>query len=59
MIRLIEDLAARHREFSDRLAARQSVMIPAEDPDYEHAGPAFPTWAAPGAGAILQPPKPA
>jgi hypothetical protein len=33
-------------------------MIPGEDPDYEHAGPAFPTWAAPDAGAILQPPKP-
>lgn len=33
-------------------------MIPAEDPDYEHAGPAFPAWAAPDADAILQPPKP-
>jgi hypothetical protein len=57
-IRLIEDLAARHREFSDKLAQRQSVMIPAEDPDYERVGPAFPTWATPNAGAILQPPKP-
>jgi hypothetical protein len=33
-------------------------MIPAEDPDYEDAGPAFPAWTAPGREAILQPPKP-
>ena len=56
--RLIEDLAARHREFSETLAERQSLMIPAEDPDYEHAGQAFPAWATPDTDAILQPPKP-
>ena len=56
--RLMEDLAARHREFSERLAERQSLMIPAEDADYEHAAQAFPAWAAPDADAILQPPKP-
>jgi hypothetical protein len=56
--RRIEDLAARHREFCDKLAERQSLMIPAEDPDYEDAGPAFPAWAAPDADAILQAPKP-
>jgi hypothetical protein len=33
-------------------------MIPAEDPDYEHAGPAFPAWATSRTDAILQPPKP-
>jgi hypothetical protein len=33
-------------------------MIPAVDPDYEHAGQAFAAWAAPDTGAILQPPKP-
>jgi hypothetical protein len=55
---LIEALAARHREFSDKLAERQALMIPAEDPDYEDAGPAFPAWATPDADAILQPPKP-
>jgi hypothetical protein len=50
--------AARHREFSDKLAERQSLMIPAEDPDLEDLGPAFPAWAAPARDAILQPPKP-
>ena len=33
-------------------------MIPAEDPDSEALGPAFPAWAPPGQDAILQPPKP-
>jgi hypothetical protein len=52
------DLAARHREFADMLAERQSLMIPAEDPDFEDIGPAFPAWAEPPKDAILQPPKP-
>jgi hypothetical protein len=52
------DLAARHREFLDKLAERQSLMIPAEDPDYEHDGEAFPLCTAPRATPILQPPKP-
>jgi hypothetical protein len=54
----IRDLAARHREFAHKLAERQSVMVPAEDPDFETQGPAFPTWAYPSRDAILQPPKP-
>jgi hypothetical protein len=54
----IEDLVARHREFADALANRQSLMIPAEDPDVEALGPAFPAWAPPARDAILQPPKP-
>jgi hypothetical protein len=33
-------------------------MIPAEDPDYQDLGPAFPAWTSPGKDAILQPPKP-
>jgi hypothetical protein len=33
-------------------------MIPAEDPDYEPLGPAFPAWTDPGRDAILQRPKP-
>lgn len=53
-----KDLAARHREFTDKLAERQSLMIPVEDPDFEYAGPTFPTWTAPRRDAILQPPKP-
>ena len=54
----IADLAAQHRAFAGKLAERQSLMIPAEDPDYEDLGPAFPAWAGPDRDAILQPPKP-
>jgi conjugative relaxase-like TrwC/TraI family protein len=54
----LSELAARHREFADRLADRQSQLIPAEDPDYEPLGLAFPAWADPFRDAILQPPKP-
>src|ERR1035441_2253895 len=54
----IEDLAAGHRTFADRLADRQSQRIPSEDPDYGDLGPAFPAWPGPGQDAILQPPKP-
>jgi hypothetical protein len=56
--RRIEDLAARHREFGGRLAERQRLMIPAQDPDFEDIAPAFPAWTAPARDAILQPPKP-
>jgi conjugative relaxase-like TrwC/TraI family protein len=52
------ELAAQHREFTDRLAERQSLMVPAEDLDYEDLGPAFPVWPALAPDAILQPPKP-
>jgi hypothetical protein len=58
MARRITDLAARHREFADRLAARQSLMIPAEDPDFGDLGPAFPSWKGTERGAILRPPPP-
>ena len=54
----ITELAARHREFADKLAERQSLEIPAEDPDYENHGPAFPAWTGPYPDAILQSPKP-
>ena len=54
----IKDLAAGRRTFADRLADRQSVKIPSEDPDYGDLGQAFPAWSGPPGGAILQPPKP-
>jgi len=57
-ISLIEDLVARHREFVDKLAERQTRMIPAEDPGHEHRRQTFPLCAAPRATPILQPPKP-
>ena len=54
----ITDLAAAHRTFAERLADRQSLTIPAEDPRYGDLGQAFPSWPRPGRDAILQPPKP-
>jgi len=45
-------------QFALRLADRQSVKIPSEDPDYGDLGPSFPAWSGPPRGAILQPPKP-
>jgi hypothetical protein len=54
----VSELAARHWEFADKLAQRQSLEIPAADPDYESHGPAFPAWTGPYPDAILQLPKP-
>ena len=54
----IKDLTAGRRTFADRLADRQSLMIPSEDPGYGCLGQAFPSWTGSPAGAILQPPKP-
>jgi hypothetical protein len=54
----IKDLIAARREFAHRLAERQSLTMPAQDPDYEDLGPAFPAWISPARDAILQPPKP-
>ena len=54
----IKDLAAAHRTFADKLAERQSLTVPSEDPDYGDLGQAFPPWPGPARDAILQPPKP-
>ena len=54
----IKDLAAGHRTFAERLADRQSLKIPSEDPGYSDLGRAFPPWPRPARDAILQPPKP-
>ena len=54
----ITDLAAQRREFAHRLASRQSLMTPAEDPDYQDPGPAFAAWTGADRDAILQPPRP-
>jgi hypothetical protein len=42
----IKDLAAGRQPFADRLADRQSVTIPSEDPDYGDLGQAFPAGPA-------------
>ena len=54
----IKDLTAGHQSFAERLADRQSLMIPSDDPDYGNLGQAFPSWTGSSTGAILQPPKP-
>jgi hypothetical protein len=54
----IKDLAAEHHKFADKLAERQSMKIPSEDPDYGDLGQAFPPWTSRSNNAILQPPKP-
>ena len=54
----IKDLAAQRRAFAEKLAERQSLTTPAEDPRYGDLGQAFPPWPRPATGAILQPPKP-
>jgi len=56
--RLIDDLAARHRAFTAKLADRQSIMIPADDPDYDGLAQPFPAWTPTRRDAILQPPTP-
>jgi len=53
-----QDLTAERHTFAARLADRQTLMIPSEDPDYGDLGQAFPPWPAPDNDAILQPPKP-
>jgi hypothetical protein len=50
-------LEEQRRVFRQELEARQNVMIPSEDPDWEDQGPAWTVWQA-QRDAILQPPKP-
>jgi hypothetical protein len=50
-------LAKQRRAFQEKLAERQNVMVPDEDPDYGFLGQAWP-WQERDPDAILQPPKP-
>jgi hypothetical protein len=46
-------------EFRERLEARQGVKVPAEDPDWQDEGEAWPSaWPGRDRDAVLQPPKP-
>jgi hypothetical protein len=54
----IRDLAAEHQVFADKLADRESLTIPSEDPDYANLRQAFPVSTGRGKEAILQPAKP-
>jgi hypothetical protein len=54
----MRELAELQKAFSEKMAERQSVMEPYEDPDYENLGPAFPSWPQDDRDAVLQPSKP-
>jgi len=50
---------AQREAFRQRMEERQGVIVPAEDPDAEPLGEAWPSWHGRDRDAILQPPKPA
>jgi hypothetical protein len=54
----LRELAGARTAFSEKIAERQSLTTPHEDPDYEDIGPAFPSWERDDRQAVLQPPKP-
>ena len=54
----VQDLAAQHTAFREKLEERRALKIPSEDPGWEDLGRAFPTTFTRQKGAILQPPKP-
>jgi conjugative relaxase-like TrwC/TraI family protein len=54
----VSDLAAQRQAFDEKLAERQALPVPSEDPEEHDLGPAFPAWNPPERDAILQPPKP-
>jgi hypothetical protein len=54
----VTGLAAKREAFKEKIEERQALKVPAEDPDFEDFGQAFPAWNPPGKDAILQPPKP-
>jgi AAA domain/TrwC relaxase len=51
-------LAAQRQAFAEKLAERQALRVPSEDPEEHDLGPAFPASNPPERDAILQPPKP-
>ncbi|MFY9931546.1 MAG: hypothetical protein WAK82_26440 [Streptosporangiaceae bacterium] len=53
----IKNLAAARQTFISRLADRQSLLVPSEDPDYGNLGQVFPPWIGLSDNAILQPPE--
>jgi hypothetical protein len=53
----LAELNEQRRVFREELEARQNVMVPAADPDWEDQGPAWQVWQV-QRDAILQPPKP-
>jgi hypothetical protein len=58
MAQWISDLAAQRQAFREQMAIRQALRVPADDPEEQDLGPAFPAWIPPARDAVLQPPKP-
>jgi hypothetical protein len=54
----VSGLAAQRQAFKEKIEERQALKVPAEDPNFEDLGHAFPAWNPPEKDAILQPPKP-
>jgi hypothetical protein len=54
----MRELADARTAFREKIAERQSLMQPHEDPDHEGVGHAFPAWEPADREAVLQPPKP-
>jgi hypothetical protein len=54
----LRELAEARTAFSEKIAERQSLTEPHEDPDHEDIGQAFPAWQHDDREAVLQPPKP-
>jgi hypothetical protein len=53
----VTKVVEQRRTFQEKLAQRQNVMVPAEDPDYGFLGQAWP-WQERDPDAIVQPPRP-
>lgn len=49
----VTELTEASREFREKLAERESLMVPDEDTDYEDVGSAFPRWEGRQADAVL------
>jgi hypothetical protein len=54
----VRELAEAREAFTEKIAERQSLMEPHEDPDHGDIGQAFPSWEKGDREAVLQPPKP-
>jgi hypothetical protein len=54
----VSDLPAQRQAFAEKLAERQVLRVPSEDPEEHDLGLAFPAWNPAERDAILQPPKP-
>jgi len=52
----VGSLEAASAQFREQIEARQGVMVPAEDPEYEPLGEAFPDPVSRRSAAVLQPP---